>query len=1131
MIRRSSLILFEILVGTLVTLGFGVAFAAWRLSQGPIELVPIKRQVEMQLAEARGGRPVRIDRVELAWSQSNRGLELKARGVKALGADGKVLTESRSVDIGLSLARLALGRLAVERAAFDGADLTVTLAADGSAGIAFGPPGSPPDFIVPPPPPDETPAQRVNRILDGMAAAFRPVGIGGALRSVRVDGARLTVVDEKRATLWRAEAARIVLARSDTALRLSAKADFRGPRGAAPATLQVDTDTAFSRANVTLTANRVQPTALVPESALGPLAGLQAPITAAISVGLDRKRGVTMIKGDVEVGRGLMSVAGGKMDIAGGRVRGAYDIDSDVLSVDEIAVDGGRTKIQGHIAIRQASAFLGAGADAPARFDLALPSLNIDAPGAFSQPVALRNVVVRGEIDPKAAAVTLEEAAAAIDGARVSVAGRVYWGDDGRGQIRPGVDLTGGTSGVLDARRVLALWPLKAAEGARSWLETGLVAGRITQAGMRMKIAPADLALESLPNDRMSLTLSYEAAQVRYFENMTPITEARGAAEMKGNRFDLSVASGRVGTLALSQGRVELPRLNPKGATATFAGRVEGDARAMVDLLHQMPINLETRFPAQRATVVGRGVADFALYRPMLTHVPAEQLRWKVEASLDGVGGVARDGRYTVTNWRMRATGDQDAMTFSGPLTINQSQANLTWTEQFRSRAGGSSSRYVVDGRFDARDLVRLGIGVAQYARGPVGVQLRGDGEGLDVADGAVRLDLRDAEIALPSNAWVKRAGRPGSVTFSMRETADGGLQLTDIEMKGPGFAANGVVTLGADNTLLAANLQRVWIDGRTDLRVNARRSREGVLLVSASGPSFDATPFMSADVSDEGAAAAAAAARPERWDAAIQTDRIRLKGDAELANGRIEGTWIGPIMTRLDVRGAGPANSSVVLSLGGQDGAMSGPISFRADDMGFAYRAVTGVDNVRGGKVEGAGMWQAASGRAEVTLKAKDFQVVKLGPMARLLSSVGSLRGLAETLNGDGVSFAGLEAPLTIVDGRLYVAESRAAGPSLGITAKGAIELADGTLDLDGVIVPSYGLNSMLSGVPVLGQLLASRPGEGVVGLTYSMNGPSDAPRVGVNPLSALTPGILRRIFEPWGAPQAPPRAVANNG
>jgi hypothetical protein len=1136
-LRRSTILLFQILIGTLITAAFGVAIVSWRLSQGPVELVAIKRQIEAQLSAARGGRPVRIDRVELSWPRDNRGLELKARGVKALSADAKVLTESRSVDIGISLKRLALGRLSVERAAFDGADLTVSLNRDGSAGIAFGPPGSPPDFTIPPPPPNETATQRVNRLLDGLASVFRPVGIGGALRSVQVNNVRLIVVDEQREAVWRAESGRITLARDGSALRLAGLADFRGPRGPAPASATVVTDTVFSKATISLKTTRVQPTALLPEAALGPFAGLQAPITAAIDVGLDRKIGVTMIKGDVDVGRGALAIAGGRMAISGARIRGAYDLASDVLSIDEIAVDGGRTKIDGHIAIQKASAFLGADATQPARFDLALPLLNIDAPGAFSQPVSLRNVALKGEIAPRDAIVRFESIGADVDNAKLSLAGALRWGDDGHGRIRPGVQMTGDIKGLLDARRVLALWPLKLADGARSWLETGLLAGRITQAAMRMNIAPADLALESLPDDRMSLTLAYENAQVRYVAGMTPITEGRGTAEMKGNRFDLALVSGRVGSLAISQGRVELPRLRPKGALATFAGRAEGDARAMVDLLHQAPIGLEKRFPVNPATVVGRGVADFAIRRPMLTNVDGADILWTVDARIENAGGIAKDNRYTAANWRLRMTGDEKALTFAGPLALNRSQVNLTWTETFRGPRAASPSRYVIDGRFDAQDLVRFGVGVAQFARGPVGVQLRGEGRGMDIALASGRLDLRDSEIAFPKNAWMKRAGRPATATFDLRETPDGGLAVNNIDMRGPGFTAAGAVTVNAANQLHTVNLSRLWIDGRTDLRVTGRRTRDGVITIAANGPMFDAVPFMAADAPTapaQGATPVAmTVAAPERWDYAIQADRVLMKGDAELSNGRVESTLIGPTMTRLDVRGTGPGGSQLVLSLGGPNGAPSGPISFRADDMGFAYRAVTGADNVRGGRVEGGGTWTAQTGRAEVVLKAKNFQVVKLGAMARLLSSVGSLRGTVEMLNGDGVSFAGLEAPLTIVDGRMYVAESRAAGPSLGITAKGTIELDDGMLDLDGVLVPSYGLNSMLSGVPVLGQLLASRPGEGVVGLTYSIDGPSDAPRVGVNPLSALTPGILRRIFEPWAAPAQPPKqpAVANNG
>jgi hypothetical protein len=165
-----------------------------------------------------------------------------------------------------------------------------------------------------------------------------------------------------------------------------------------------------------------------------------------------------------------------------------------------------------------------------------------------------------------------------------------------------------------------------------------------------------------------------------------------------------------------------------------------------------------------------------------------------------------------------------------------------------------------------------------------------------------------------------------------------------------------------------------------------------------------------------------------------------------------------------------------------------------------------------------------------DLKLTISDFSLVNMPVMARLLSSVGSLQGMADTLNGSGIAFTTLEAPIRYAGGKLALGECRMTGPSLGLTAKGGIDIATGALAIDGVVVPSYGLNSFVSNVPVLGELLASRKGEGVVGMTYSIKGPADQAKVGVNPLSALTPGILRRIFEPLRprAPQPPREAAA---
>jgi hypothetical protein len=47
------------------------------------------------------------------------------------------------------------------------------------------------------------------------------------------------------------------------------------------------------------------------------------------------------------------------------------------------------------------------------------------------------------------------------------------------------------------------------------------------------------------------------------------------------------------------------------------------------------------------------------------------------------------------------------------------------------------------------------------------------------------------------------------------------------------------------------------------------------------------------------------------------------------------------------------------------------------------------------------------------------------------------------------------------------------------------------------------------------LGDILASKKGEGILSATYSATGNMEQPNISTNPLSMLAPGIFRRIFE----------------
>lgn len=69
-----------------------------------------------------------------------------------------------------------------------------------------------------------------------------------------------------------------------------------------------------------------------------------------------------------------------------------------------------------------------------------------------------------------------------------------------------------------------------------------------------------------------------------------------------------------------------------------------------------------------------------------------------------------------------------------------------------------------------------------------------------------------------------------------------------------------------------------------------------------------------------------------------------------------------------------------------------------------------------------------------------------------------------------------------------------------------GTYNLGAGTLDFQGVLSPIFFLNGIGS--------IFTRKGEGLIGFNFKLTGPANQPNVGVNPLSALTPGMFREIF-----------------
>ena len=146
-------------------------------------------------------------------------------------------------------------------------------------------------------------------------------------------------------------------------------------------------------------------------------------------------------------------------------------------------------------------------------------------------------------------------------------------------------------------------------------------------------------------------------------------------------------------------------------------------------------------------------------------------------------------------------------------------------------------------------------------------------------------------------------------------------------------------------------------------------------------------------------------------------------------------------------------------------------------------------------------------------TVSIDNFKIMKAPLFAELLLAA-SLTGITEVLENDGIEFEQFDAQFTGKDNEFFISKSRAYGFSLGITAEGKINSKEKSMDLLGSIIPAYKINSLLNNIPIVGDLLTAREDEGIFAINYEAIGDWNKPNILINPLTLLTPGIIRNIF-----------------
>ncbi|MGH1465739.1 MAG: DUF3971 domain-containing protein [Cognatishimia sp.] len=678
--------------------------------------------------------------------------------------------------------------------------------------------------------------------------------------------------------------------------------------------------------------------------------------------------------------------------------------------------------------------------------------------------------------------------------------GELYIQDQGQALVIDGylsatdddwdVALNGHMDG-LDARRVVEWWPERAKPKTRKWIDENINAGRLND---------INLALRSRPKAKPDVYLDFEFfdANVRYVKTLPNIEHGSGRFVWLKDRLTVQATSGFVqpeagGALDIADTVFVIPDTRIKKPPAEVLLKAHGEITSALGLLDYPPFQYLSK--AGLPVDIAEGAASVAaeIKLSLVKNLKPNEVTFEAQALLSDVVTDHFVPDKIISADAMIVEASNAAITVGGIGTVGRVPFDATWssalgqTKDIKSQVRGEieiGQRFVDE--FDIGLSPEL---VAGRAVGQFEIDLiRGQNPRF-----AVTSQTKGMTLAIPPLGWKKRAEQ----SASLRVEGEMGkpVSLDRILLSAPGLEANGTVTVSEVGGLKLARFDQVkvgsWFEGPVDL-VGRGEGRNAEVRLQGGRLDLSEMPTSRAGETSANRADTPIQAKLNRLTISDGIDLTNFDGDFSTAGG-----FNGKFTAR--VNGESVVTGVVVPQAG------RNAVRIQSEDAGGVFRAAGVLQQVYGGALDLTLRPVSSDGQYDGRLLVNNVRVKDAPAMAELLNAI-SVIGLLEQLGGEGIAFNTVEALFRLSPSGIVLTEGSAVGSSMGLSMDGLYSFSNKALDMQGVISPLYLLNVV--GRPV------SRKGEGLFGFNYRLGGTSDSPKVSVNPLSVLTPGIFRDIF-----------------
>ena len=1113
----------------------------WRLSSGPIQLDVATPWLAAAIEENFGG----VQSVQVGGTQiertENGGAAVRIRDIVVRDPDGTVVASAPKAEVRVSGMSLLSGHMRAESLNLVGAEMSVRIEHDGEVTVFAGADkhpiataSVPPDArvvsaaggthaaragsTVTPPvaaPPKTLPSAGLPATPphagDGLAALLSWIdGIGESgldgheLRELGLKNGNLTVDDERSGKRWTFKDITLSMERPHGGgLVVTVGSDNRERPWGLTASIK---PTRNGIRRVELEARKVSASDLLLALRLGD-GNLQTnlPLSASLRGEFGPDGIPQSLTGRIVADAGYISDGDdtdGRIDFDRAEFKFDWDGSNRVLSVPfQILSGSDRMTLMGQVEVPPVPGGVWS-------FKVGGGTVVLGNGGAPGDALVLNRVAVTGHFDPTKRRFVVDEGDLGNADVGVAMSGNA---DYSGGDLRLAAGFAATRMPVSAMKR---LWPVFISPKVRDWFNEHLMSGTVEHitAAVNAPLNTLKASGPPIPDDGLSLDATASGCLIRPVAGLPALRDADLNVHIVGRDAQITLGkatadlpSGR--KLVMSSGLFEVPDTAPHEPPARVHFKLDGPVPAALELLSTDRLRDTAGVPFDPATTRGTMTALVSLAMPLKPDLPPGSTNYAVAVDATNFSADHLIMGQKVDAAALHVTANPQGFQLKGDVKIGGTPASL----EYKKARGDSDAEIHIQGMLDETARNNLGLDPLNSINGSIPIKLAGRVSSSSDRDGrfAVEADLTSAQISGFLPGWVKAAGKPARATFNVT-TKPQSTRIDDLVIEGAGGGVKGTIELDGSGDLQSANFPSYGFSDGDKASLKVDRASDGALRVVMRGEVYDGRGFIKSITSGPSAPPAQSGKRQ------AQTPDI----DLDMKLGAVVG-YDGEAVRSFDLKASRRAGE--IRSLGfsakiGRDATLTAElrgrsggrqvVALESGDAGALLRFTDIYSRMNGGQMSLVmDAPSAENPMQQGTLYVRNFAVHDESQLQRAVAQ----NGVEVQRNMD---FSSMRVDFTKTPGRVSLREGVVRGPLLGATIDGMLDYTRDEVHLRGTLVPLYGPNNLLGQLPIVGLFLGGEK-EGLVGITYEVVGKPGNPVLHINPISALAPGLLRKVFE----------------